>query len=208
MELRHEPTQNMFDSLNQHLEELTTRLQGSKNAIKVLEIGVGTGETFKHYRSPIQLSTIDLNPLLNDIAQKLSVEYPLIHIVDNRVGNAENMTCFGDNSFDIVCVTFAMCCIKDNVAALAEIHRVLKPNGRYYYMEGNRMRPDQSFLNRFLEAVLAKFWSFYGHGCKAINNNFDEKLKASKLVMDWHQIYLVPESFFGQVLHYGYAQKM
>lgn len=199
-----EPKRKLFDSMNKYFE----KLPASGKVINVLEIGPGTGDNFKYYKSAIKLTTIDLNPFLEKTAQKLSAKYPLVDIVDSRVADAENMTCFDDNSFDIVCGTCIMCCINDNKAALSEIHRVLKPNGRFYYLEGNRMQPNRSTLIRFVEQVFAKFWITCEYGCKFMQNNFDDKLKSSKMVLEWHQIHRIRECAIGHEVHYGCAIKM
>lgn len=199
-----EPKRKLFDSMNKDFEKLPE----SGKVMNVLEIGPGTGDNFKYYKSAIKLSTIDLNPFLEKTAKKLSIKYPLVDIVDSHVANAENMTCFDDNSFDIVCGTLIMCCINDNNAALSEIHRVLKPTGRFYYLEGNRMQPSRSTLIRFVEEVFGKFWITCEYGCKFMQNNFDDKLKSSKMVLEWHQIHRIQECAIGHELHYGCAIKI
>ncbi len=203
------PKRKLFDSMNKHFKELPTAGgQDDGDVFSVLEIGPGTGDNFKYYKSAIKLTTIDLNPFLEQTAQKLSAEYPLVNIVDSRVANAENMTCFEDNSFDIVCGTLIMCCINDNAAALNEIHRVLKPNGRFYYLEGNRMQPSRSVLIRFVEEIFGKFWITCEYGCKFMQNNFDEKLKSSKMSSEWHEIHRIRECAIGHEVHYGCAVKV
>lgn len=198
------PKRKLFDSMNKYFETLSK----SENVITVLEIGPGTGDNFKYYKSAIKLTTIDLNPLLEKTAQKLSAEYPWVDIVESRVANAEQMTCFEDNSFDIVCGTLIMCCINDNESALSEIHRILKPNGRFYYLEGNRMQLNRSIVIRLVEEIFARFWITCEYGCKFMQNNFDEKLKSSKMVSEWHEIYRIRECVIGHEVHYGCAVKM
>lgn len=199
-----EPKSRMFDSMNEHYKRLTE----TGNVVSVLEIGPGNGDNFKYYKYPIKLTVIDMNPFLERTAQKLATKYPLVNIVDSQIANAENMTCFEDNSFDIVCGTLIMCCIKDNHAALSEIHRVLKPNGRFFYLEGNRMQTTRSIFLRFVQSFVAKFWTICEYGCKFMHNNFDGELKSSKLHQDWHRIYRVPECAIGHEVHYGCAVKI
>lgn len=198
-----EPKVKLFDSMNEDLANLTK----TQDIISVLEIGPGTGDNFKYYKSTVNLTTIDLNPFLEKSAQELSSKYPLIKIVDSRVANAEEMTCFDDNSFDIVLGTLIMCCINDNKAALSEIRRVLKLNGRYYFLEGNRMQSNRSPPIRLIQKCFAKFWITFEYGYKFMENNFDEKLKATKMVLQVHHIYRIWESVIGHELHYGCALK-
>ena len=156
----------------------------------------------------MDLTTIDLNPFLDDIAHDLSIKYPLVKLVDGHVANAENMTCFEDNTFDIVVGTLIMCCINDNKAALREIRRVLKPNGRYYFMEGNRMQPSRSAFIRLVQKIFAEFWIVCEYGCKFMKNNFDEKLKQTGMSLPLHRIHRIRETGIGHELHYGCAMKV
>ena len=42
---------------------------------------------------------------------------------------------FPDESFDVIVSTLVLCSVPDEVAALDEIHRVLRPGGRLVYLE-------------------------------------------------------------------------
>ena len=42
---------------------------------------------------------------------------------------------FADGSFDVVVSTLVLCSVPDHEAALAEIHRVLRPGGRFVFLE-------------------------------------------------------------------------
>jgi ubiquinone/menaquinone biosynthesis C-methylase UbiE len=46
-----------------------------------------------------------------------------------------------DASFDSIVTTFTLCSIPDVLAALREVRRVLKPDGRYYFLE-HGLSPD------------------------------------------------------------------
>jgi ubiquinone/menaquinone biosynthesis C-methylase UbiE len=52
--------------------------------------------------------------------------------VDLRLGDAQRL---GDESFDTVLITFALCTIPDDRAAVAEAIRVLRPGGRLIAIE-------------------------------------------------------------------------
>ncbi|MBW4649186.1 MAG: methyltransferase domain-containing protein [Kastovskya adunca ATA6-11-RM4] len=119
----------MSDStLSQYREEVLAEVSG-----EVLEIGFGTGLNLPHYPKTVEkIITIDANPGMSSIATK-RIQSSSIQ-VDNRVLNGENLP-MADNSFDSVVSTWTLCSIAKVEQALKEIHRVLKPGGKFYFIE-------------------------------------------------------------------------
>lgn len=114
--------------LAKYRQEVLSNVQG-----EVLEIGFGTGINLSYYPKQLQkLVTVDANPGMNALAQK-RLETSTI-TVDNRVLNGENLP-MADSSFDCVVSTWTLCSIKNVEQAIAEIHRVLKPGGKFYFIE-------------------------------------------------------------------------
>ncbi|MEO8894017.1 MAG: class I SAM-dependent methyltransferase [Coleofasciculaceae cyanobacterium] len=115
-------------TLAKYRQEVLSNVQG-----EVLEIGFGTGINLSYYPEQLQkLVTVDANPGMNALAQK-RLEASTI-TVDNRVLNGENLP-MPDSSFDCVVSTWTLCSIKNVEQAIAEIHRVLKPGGKFYFIE-------------------------------------------------------------------------
>ena len=100
----------------------------------VLEIGFGTGLNLAYYSQGQveKITTVDVNPGMNKLAQKriaassIEVEY--------RVLNGEKLP-MADDTFDTVVSTWTLCSIKQVEIAIAEIHRVLKPSGKFLFIE-------------------------------------------------------------------------
>jgi ubiquinone/menaquinone biosynthesis C-methylase UbiE len=72
--------------------------------------------------------------------------------VDLQLSDAEALP-FQDGSFDTVVCTFSLCTIPDERQAVAETYRVLRPGGRFLWIEhvGSPVRPVhvvQSLLDR------------------------------------------------------------
>ncbi|WP_373545102.1 class I SAM-dependent methyltransferase [Chamaesiphon sp.] len=115
----------------------------------VLEIGFGTGLNLAYYpqNSPSlrdaprterlrqrveKITTVDVNPGMNKLAQKRIAASSIE--VDYRVLNGEKLP-MADDTFDTVVSTWTLCSIKQVETAIAEIHRVLKPGGKFLFIE-------------------------------------------------------------------------
>jgi ubiquinone/menaquinone biosynthesis C-methylase UbiE len=124
---------------------------------EVLEIGFGTGLNLPHYRSSVtKLTIVDKNPGMNKQAQE-RISASKIK-VDNKVLNGEKLP-FEDESFDSVVSTFTLCSIQNIDKSLKELHRVLKPDGKFFFQEHGlanepKIRKWQNRLNYF-QRVLA-----------------------------------------------------
>ena len=114
--------------LRQWRHDLLSDLTG-----EVLEIGAGTGLNVSHYGPGVTrlvLAEPDrfMRPKLQQRAQLTKVP---TEVVDSGV----DPIAFPDESFDVVVSTLVLCSVPDVEAALAEIHRVLRPGGRFVYLE-------------------------------------------------------------------------
>ncbi len=139
---------------------------------KVLEVGFGSGLNLPFYPPRVQeIHTVDVNKGMRDMAKKNIAQSPIrvnFHILD-----AENLP-FPNASFDTVVSTWTLCSIVNVSQALAEIYRVLKPEGQYLFAEHglsnepnvqkwqHRLTPIQKLiadgchLDRNIEALIAK----------------------------------------------------
>jgi SAM-dependent methyltransferase len=67
-----------------------------------------------------------------------------------------------DQSIDTVLLTYTLCTISDRAAALREIKRVLKPEGRLIFCE-HALAPDARVVR--WQHRLNDLWSFFAGGC-------------------------------------------
>ena len=102
----------------------------------VLEIGFGTGLNLPHYPMAVtSLTAMDPATLLpKKVARRISEGSLQVELV--RL-SAEALP-FEDGRFDCVLSTWTLCTIPDAVAALREVGRVLKPGGKYVFLEHGR----------------------------------------------------------------------
>jgi ubiquinone/menaquinone biosynthesis C-methylase UbiE len=100
----------------------------------VLEIGFGTGLNLTYYPASgvEKIVTVDVNPGMNKLAQRRIAASGIP--VDYQVLNGERLP-MADDTFDTVVSTWTLCSIKQVESAIAEIYRVLKPGGKFLFIE-------------------------------------------------------------------------
>jgi ubiquinone/menaquinone biosynthesis C-methylase UbiE len=98
----------------------------------VLEVAVGTARNLPFYAEDVRLTGIELSPEMLAIGRQRATD--LGRDVDLRIGDAQALE-FAGESFDTVIITFGLCTIPDERAALAEAYRVLRPSGRLVLLE-------------------------------------------------------------------------
>ena len=111
-----------------HRQQLLATVYGD-----VLEIGFGTGLNLPHYPAQVRrITTVDPNAGMHRLAQR-RVRRSRIE-VDQRVLSGERLP-FEDDRFDCAVSTFTLCSIEDVGQALSEVYRVLRPGGRFLFLE-------------------------------------------------------------------------
>src|SRR5271169_3527205 len=101
---------------------------------EVLEVGFGTGLNLPHYpRDVARLVGLDPMDALRPRVARRILDAPF---TVTRVHHpAEKGLPFEAESFDCVVTTFTLCSIGEVDAALGEMLRVLRPGGRYLFLE-------------------------------------------------------------------------
>ncbi len=98
----------------------------------VLEIGFGSGLNLPYYKNIDKLHALEPNVNLYKLSncESVSQSFPIIHLSDM----AEKIS-LADDSMDTVISTWTLCSINDPKQALVEIRRVLRPNGKFIFVE-------------------------------------------------------------------------
>jgi ubiquinone/menaquinone biosynthesis C-methylase UbiE len=114
-----------------------------------LEIGAGTGLNLDHY--PAAVTRLVLGEpdehMRRRLARRVAEARPSAEIVDAGVERLP----FPDESFDTVVVTFVLCSVPEQEAALVEVARALKPGGRLLFLE--HVRSDDQKLAKWQDRV-------------------------------------------------------
>jgi len=131
------PVAMAYDRIMSGAEEgcLVAWRQGLMGALSgdVLEIGAGTGGSLDALPSTLRSLTL-LEPDKNMrllLERALSSRGREATVVD---AGAESLP-FPDATFDAVISSLVLCSVKRQEPVLAEIHRVLKPGGRFVFLE-------------------------------------------------------------------------
>jgi ubiquinone/menaquinone biosynthesis C-methylase UbiE len=99
----------------------------------VLEIGFGTGLNLPCYPPHVRkVTAVDPNAGMYRKARR-RIKQAGVEI-DRRVLGGERLP-FEDGSFDCVVSTFTLCSIEEVEQALREVYRVLRPGGKFLFLE-------------------------------------------------------------------------
>ncbi len=127
----------------------------------VLELGPGAGSGLRHYPAGITLVGVEPNrfmfPYLQDESRRSRIAYRTV------AGAAERLP-FAAETFDAVVSTLVLCSVDDANAVLGEVLRVLRPGGRFLFIEHVAAEPRT--VRRSLQSAVAPAWSWAGDGCR------------------------------------------
>jgi ubiquinone/menaquinone biosynthesis C-methylase UbiE len=156
--------------LRQMRRELLARARG-----RVIEVGAGTGVNLELYPERIgELVLAEPDPhMRRRLREKLARSGRAARI---EAAPAEHLP-FEDASFDTAIATLVLCTVPDPVAAIAEIARVLRPEGELLFIE--HVRSQDPGLARWQDR-LERPWRLLGDGCHC-NRETEATLAASPL---------------------------
>jgi ubiquinone/menaquinone biosynthesis C-methylase UbiE len=116
------------EAVAKHRHDLLAQAEGN-----ILEIGFGTGLNLPHYPEWVRrLTIVDPNAGMHRLAQKRIQQRGME--IDHRLLSSEQVP-FESGSFDCVVSTFTLCSIENVNQAIAEVYRVLKPGGKFLFLE-------------------------------------------------------------------------
>jgi ubiquinone/menaquinone biosynthesis C-methylase UbiE len=126
----------------------------------VLEIGAGTAPNLASYAPDVRWLAVEPNRAMFQYARREAERLGLQ--IEMHEGQSEDLP-VEDESMDAVVSTHVMCSVVDPEQTIDEILRVLKPGGRFVFVEhvaapaGTRLRRVQSFIR--------PAWQLWGDGC-------------------------------------------
>ena len=124
----HQLSRLMERELGAHRDELLAGLSG-----RVLELGAGNGTSFAHYPDTVEeVVAVEPEPYLRDHAIRAAASARLPVSVVDAVADALP---FEDAGFDAAVCCQVLCSVPDQPRALAELRRLLRPDGELRFME-------------------------------------------------------------------------
>lgn len=142
---------------------------------RTLDIGTGNGFSVPHFPATVtELVLLEPNPRLRTELQRRTqrIRARRWEIVDGDV----QVLPFEDASFDTVAASLLFCSVPDPRAALAEVHRVLRPGGTFLFHEHVRGTGVHGVLHHLITPVQRVI----ADGCRP-NRDFLTTLESSEL---------------------------
>jgi ubiquinone/menaquinone biosynthesis methyltransferase len=135
-----------------HVKEIAAfvRKSAGQAEYRILDVAGGTGDVAFRFvqaancdsmpTTDVQITVCDINKEMLRVGQDRALAKFGSAIQDSKTlqfiqGNAQELTQFDDNSFDLYTIAFGLRNVTDMDAALREATRVLKPGGRYFCLE-------------------------------------------------------------------------
>src|SRR5215218_9089713 len=148
---RNEPAE-----LRAYREELLAGLSG-----RVVEVGAGSGANFPHYPSEVtEVVAVEPESYLREQAATAAAQADIRVTVRDGLADALPLE---DASCDAAVACLVLCTVPDQARALAELWRVLKPDGELRYYEHVRAKTTRMVrAQRFVDRT---FWPHAFGGC-------------------------------------------
>ncbi len=151
------------DAIASRKQSLFANLQGN-----VVEIGPGAGANLRYLPPNTNWIGLEPNPYMHSYvhqeAEKLDIT---IDLRPETLGEAG----LADNSIDTIISTLVLCSVPDLTATLKDILRVLKPGGKFLFIE--HVAAPSGTLLRQVQSGIRPLWQMIGDGCCPDRNTGD-----------------------------------
>lgn len=127
----------------------------------VLEIGPGPGTNLPFYPTDVRWVGVEPNPYMAAYVRERAGEAGIR--AELRSGVAEALP-VPAASADVVVATLVLCSVRDPAAALREVRRVLRPGGRFVFLE--HVAAASGSWQHGVQRLVGPFWSVLADGCR------------------------------------------
>ncbi|MEJ2482541.1 MAG: class I SAM-dependent methyltransferase [Gemmatimonadota bacterium] len=126
----------------------------------VVELGPGSGANFRYYPRGTRVIAVEPNPMMlsrmRAQAEKHGIE------IDLRHAGAEGID-VQPASARLVVSTLVLCSVRDPERVVAEVKRILRPGGRFAFLE--HVGAPEGSSKRRLQERIHRPWQWLGEGC-------------------------------------------
>jgi ubiquinone/menaquinone biosynthesis C-methylase UbiE len=126
----------------------------------IVEIGAGTGANLRYFRPGTRVVAVEPNPHMHPMLAERAARHGLDLDI---LGDGAESLALPDASVDAVVASLVLCTVRDPVAAVREVRRVLRPGGRFVCIE-HVAAPAGSVIGRIQRAVYRP-WRWFFEGC-------------------------------------------
>ena len=139
----------------------------------VVEIGAGNGVNFRYYPPGVKLVAYEPNPYMHERLLESARKHGLD--LELRAISAERLD-FDDGTVDAAVCTLVLCTVPDPEQLVREVRRVLKPGGRFFFIE--HVAAESGSLLRRMQNLFHRPWHYVFEGCHT-NRETDHLLHAA-----------------------------
>ena len=139
-----------------HKQQLLHELSGA-----VVEIGPGAGANMRYYPRGLNVIAVEPNAAMHERLRLRAAAHGVP--LDIRMLRGERMD-LPDDSADLVIATLLLCTVEDPAGVVAEIRRILKPGGRYVFLE--HVAAEAAGVLRLSQRVLHSPHRWVFEGCR------------------------------------------
>lgn len=181
-------------------------LVAEKNPETILDIATGTGDLviMMSNTSAKKIIGLDISAGMLEVGKQKIEAKKLTEKIEMVLGDSENMP-YPDNYFDAITVSFGIRNFETLEKGLAEIYRVLKPNGIFVILETSvptkfPFKQGYTFYTKFILPIIGKIFSkdndAYGYLSEsAANFPFGENLNNILRKISFIECKAMPQTF-------------
>lgn len=146
----------------------------------VVEVGPGAGANLRYYPAGQRLVAVEPNQAMHTRLQARAAEHGIE--LDIRRLHGESLD-LPDNSADVVVATLLLCSVSDPEKVIAEIRRILKPGGRYVFIE--HVADDRAGVVQFAQSVMHRPHQWVFEGCQTKRRTWETLEAAGFAKLDY-----------------------
>jgi len=126
----------------------------------IVEIGSGVGANFRYMRPGTTVIAIEPNPHMHRplrlAAERREIELEIRDVVGERID-------LPDSTADAVISSLVLCTVANPSKVVSEVLRVLRPGGRYSYLE--HVVVEEGTPTRRVQRMVRRPWAWVFEGC-------------------------------------------